>query len=155
MNYEKLMDFKPTVLNTFINSKGQSIDLVEHPIKGVSYPVIAVFHPLKEAITTDFYKTGDIMADHRDHEVVFDDTRYPRLCEVTNKGISKGWIVNEGDLYIGDEHNALKHAKANGFESLQEAYDEDFMYFTEWEDIDSEIEEQGYYYTSKGRKIEI
>lgn len=59
LNYEKLIDLKPTVYNTIINQLGQEIELVEHPIQGDEYPVIAIYHKEKLAVCTDFYDTMD------------------------------------------------------------------------------------------------
>lgn len=64
MNYEKLMADKPTVLATFKNRIGQSFDLVEHPLKGDSYPVIVVSHEHKIAHTSDFWEVQDELDYH-------------------------------------------------------------------------------------------
>lgn len=59
LNYNKLTDLKPTVYDTLINQRGQSIELVEHPTRGDEYPIIAIYHKEKIAVTTDFYDTED------------------------------------------------------------------------------------------------
>ena len=44
MNYEKLMSYNPSEYGSMVNSLGQKIIFVEHPIRGDEYPVIAVCH---------------------------------------------------------------------------------------------------------------
>lgn len=79
-NYEKLMSQKPTVYETFKNSLGQEIDLVEHPTKGDESFVICVNHKLKLAEDSTFFETDDMTAEHGEYEPSFKD----------------------GKLYIGD-----------------------------------------------------
>lgn len=73
MNYEKLIKHKPTVYDTLVNSKGQTIELVEHPINGDESDVIAICHNLKAADYTGFFDTEDMMADHQEYEPWFDE----------------------------------------------------------------------------------
>lgn len=73
LNYTKLMALQPTVYETFTNSIGQVIKLVEHPIKGDSVPVIVVCEELQLAAYSDFYETGDIDEIGGDYEVGFLD----------------------------------------------------------------------------------
>lgn len=155
MNYEKLMAHNPCVYTTFVNSKKQEIELVEHPLKGDEYPVIAVCHKLKKAVTTDFWDTEDITAEHGEYEIVFDDTTYVRKCSVSGRGMNKGYVVNEGNKYISSEKDALKWCRDNGYPSLDEAYKKEVIYYTEWEDLEEEINKQGYYYTADGVEIQV
>jgi len=80
INYNKLMHHNPCVYETIKNSKGQSIDLVEHPLRGGETDVIAVCHELKLADYTGFFDTDDMLAEHKEYEPSFVD----------------------GDLYIGE-----------------------------------------------------
>jgi len=59
LNYQRLMTLKPTLYDTIVNQLGQRIDLYEHPTKGDSYPVIAVYDEEKLAVCTDFWDTED------------------------------------------------------------------------------------------------
>lgn len=59
LNYEKLMALKPTIYDTIVNQLGQKIELVEHPIKGDEFPVIAIYHEEKIAVNTEFWDCGD------------------------------------------------------------------------------------------------
>ena len=69
INYSKLVALKPTVYDTLVNSSGQTIELVEHPLKGDECQVIAVCHELKLAAYTDFFDTDDLLTE--DYEPVF------------------------------------------------------------------------------------
>lgn len=70
LNYQRLMALKPTVYTTFINSVGQSIELVEHPSKGEEYPVIIVYHAEKLAVCSHFWDTKD-MTSNSDYEPIY------------------------------------------------------------------------------------
>lgn len=73
LNYSKLIENNPTVYTTLINSEGQTIDLVEHPLKGDEAQVIAVCHELQLASYTGFYDTEDMLQDHKEYEPSFTD----------------------------------------------------------------------------------
>ena len=59
----------------------------------------------------------------------------PRYCSITNQPMFEGWCVQDGESYIKHEHNAIKCAKAAGYADLEEAHEDDFMYYTDWVDI--------------------
>lgn len=71
LNYEKLMSHNPTVYTQFVNSIGQLIKLIEHPLKGDEAQVIAVCDELQLAAYTTFYDTDDMLADHKEYEPSF------------------------------------------------------------------------------------
>ena len=75
MNYQKLIDLNPFSYGTMVNSMGQTIEFMEHPLKGQDVPVIAVYHELQLASSTDFYETDDMTADHREYEPLFIDNK--------------------------------------------------------------------------------
>ena len=50
--------------------------------------------------------------------------------------MNDGWVFGDGQEYAATEEAALKIAKEWGFFDLQEAYDNDSAYWTEWEDED-------------------
>jgi hypothetical protein len=83
MNYEKLMQRKPTEYGKMINSKGQEIVFYEHPLKGDEHPVIVVCHELRLAASSDFWETDDMEAEHGEYEPSFEN----------------------GELYIGEFQN--------------------------------------------------
>ena len=67
---------------------------------------------------------------------------YARKCSITGKGMNEGWIILDGEMYIADEENALEQVKKVGYDSLEEAFDDEYCYWTEWDadDIDDEEE---------------
>jgi hypothetical protein len=73
MNYKKLTALNPTKYGSMINSLGQEIIFVEHPLKGDEYPVIAICHELQLAGVTDFFELDDMMADHGEYEPWFNE----------------------------------------------------------------------------------
>jgi len=76
LNYEKLMAENPTEYGRMVNSYGQEIVFVEHPIHGDESPVIAVCHELKLASSTDFFELDDMMADHKEYEPNFEGGKF-------------------------------------------------------------------------------
>lgn len=65
---------------------------------------------------------------------------YARKCDITGQGMNEGWCFGDGEQYAATEDAALKIAKSLGYESLQEAYEDDVCYYTEWEDDDHQYE---------------
>lgn len=76
LNYQKLIDNNPTVYDEFINSFGQKITFVEHPLKGDEVQVICICHELKLASYSDFFETDDMLAEHREYEPIFLDGKF-------------------------------------------------------------------------------
>lgn len=70
LNYQKLMALNPTIYSTITNVIGQTMDFVEHPLKGDEYPVIIVYHAEKLAVCSEFYDTDDMEA-QGDYEPVY------------------------------------------------------------------------------------
>lgn len=76
-------------------------------------------------------------------------TKFYRKCDATGEGMNEGWVVGDGDLYFKYERDAMQWCKDNGYNGIQSAFDEDVMYWTEWEDendyqyilIDGELHE--------------
>jgi hypothetical protein len=56
-----------------VNSKGQTIRLVEDPLLGDNAPVIAICEELSLASKTDFYDVDDMIASHGEYEPYFDE----------------------------------------------------------------------------------
>ena len=73
INFEKLMSHNPTEYDRMVNSKGQEIIFLEHPIMGDEAPVICACMELKKAAYSGFFETDDMMADHLEYEPWFDD----------------------------------------------------------------------------------
>ena len=56
---------------------------------------------------------------------------FVRKCDVTGVGMNKGWLFND-EYYVANESDALEYCIKNGYSSIEEAYEDDFGYYTEW-----------------------
>jgi hypothetical protein len=80
------------------------------------------------------------------------DEKFARKCSITGKGINQGFVVGDGDMYFGEEADLLEHLKTLEWENLDgvkssdiaesELMDyfsnEEYFYWTEWEEIDED-----------------
>ena len=63
--------------------------------------------------------------------------KYARQCDVTGEGMNKGFCIGDGAMYIKSEKHMIEHiTNDTEYDSLEEAYDDDYYYYTEWEDED-------------------
>ena len=76
LNYSKLMSHKPTSYGTFVNSLGQTIDFLEHPLQGDTSEVICACHELQLASYSSFFETDDMIADHKEYEPSFQNGNF-------------------------------------------------------------------------------
>ena len=60
--------------------------------------------------------------------------KFARQCDLTNELMNEGWVIGDGDMYIKYEADAINAAIEMGYKSIDDAYKEDAMYYTEWED---------------------
>lgn len=60
------------------------------------------------------------------------DNEY-RFCSVTDELMTAGWVLNNGEKYYLRHCDVMKAIKELGYNSLQEAYDDGVIYYTEWE----------------------
>ncbi len=68
-------------------------------------------------------------------------TLYARICTATGEGMNEGWLFDADLKYFKYEADARAYALELGYKSLDDAYEHDAMYYTEWE-----IENEMYYY---------
>jgi hypothetical protein len=68
--------------------------------------------------------------------------KFARICTATGEGMNEGWVFGDGDAYFKYEADALAHAKDCCYETLQEAYDDEAGYWTEWEEREEEEEQE-------------
>lgn len=61
--------------------------------------------------------------------------RAPRYCSLTHQPMFEGWCVADGAMYIKCMDDANAHAVDAGYANLEEAYEDDYMYFTDWLEI--------------------
>ena len=47
----------------------------------------------------------------------------------------EGWCIGDGAMYIKHMNDANAHAVGAGYANLEEAYEDDYMYFTDWFEI--------------------
>lgn len=67
--------------------------------------------------------------------------RFPRVCSITGEGMWEGYCFRNGEEYAIDKESAMIIVKRDGYESLDESYEDENHYYTEWEDLD----EDGWY----------
>ena len=90
--------------------------------------------------------------------------KYARRCDATGRGINEGYVIGDGELYFADKEHLLEHLRTldwedcNGNKStdcvtddalLKYFYNEDYYYYTEWEEIDDDV-----YYDENGNEYE-
>ena len=79
---------------------------------------------LKGFILEGFSASIETEEDNEDLEV--------RICSVTGEEMSSGWCANDGMEYFKYEKDAVQWCISNGYKNMQEAYDDDAIYWTEW-----------------------
>lgn len=58
-----------------------------------------------------------------------------RICSVTGEKMNKGYCILDGEMYIKNDSIMLKHIiDETDYNSFQEAYDDEYYYYTEWEE---------------------
>ena len=63
---------------------------------------------------------------------------FARICSYTNEPMNEGWVVNDGEEYIKHEDIAIKAVNDMGYKSINEAYKDNAIYWTEWEQGDTD-----------------
>ena len=60
----------------------------------------------------------------------------PRYDSVTREPMWEGWYFDGlSGSYVKHEHMAIAICKANGYEGLDDAFEDEFVYWTDWNDI--------------------
>ena len=59
--------------------------------------------------------------------------KFARTCTATGNGMNSGYVINDGEEHYSTEELALSRVKELGYESLEDAFDDDACYWTEWE----------------------
>lgn len=60
-----------------------------------------------------------------------DDTK---VCSITGETMTEGWVANDGEMYFKYEPDAIAWCLENGYDSIEDAYECEAIYWTEWED---------------------
>ena len=91
--------------------------------------------------------------------------KFARKCDATGKGMNEGYVVGDGELYFGNEEDLLYHLReldwedCNGLKSkdlevdqlLEYFYNENYYYYTEWDEFDIDDE----YYDADGNEYTL
>ena len=82
---------------------------------------------------------------------------FARVCDITKKGMNEGFCIGDGAMYIKDEVNMIKHLREVEKEGnpdydedvsegrltddylLNEYYNAEYYYFTDWYDVEDEM----------------
>jgi hypothetical protein len=59
--------------------------------------------------------------------------QFARQCDVTGEGMNEGFCFDDIH-YFKYEKDAAAHAKKQGYKNLQQAFDDEAYYYTEWYD---------------------
>jgi hypothetical protein len=61
-----------------------------------------------------------------------------RTCSITGNRFKAGFYFESLGIYVENEEHALFVAKANGFKNLDESYEMEFHYYSEWDEEEEE-----------------
>ena len=83
--------------------------------------------------------------------------KYARKCDATGRGMNEGFVVKDGELYFSEEQHLINWLRGRGGMEglsdkfiLNEAYEQEEYYYTEWEEIDDDV-----YYDEDGNEYEL
>lgn len=62
--------------------------------------------------------------------------KFARKCDGTGEGMNDGYVLFDGELHFKYEENVKRFLEMQGYGTIDEAYEEDILYWTEWEDED-------------------
>jgi hypothetical protein len=82
--------------------------------------------------------------------------KFARRCDANGRGMNEGYVVGEGELYFSEEKYLIDWLRSRGGMDnlsdefiLNEAYELDEYYYTEWDEIDDDV-----YYDAEGNEHE-
>lgn len=61
---------------------------------------------------------------------------YARQCSATREGMDEGWYAENDVLYFKYKEDVLKYVATLGYNSIDDAYDDELIYYTSWNDDD-------------------
>lgn len=86
-----------------------------------------------------------------------DMEKFARRCDATGRGMNEGYVVNDGELYFSNEEHLINWLRGRGGMEglsdefiLDEAYNNEEYYYTEWEELDDDI-----FYDKDGNEYEL
>lgn len=67
--------------------------------------------------------------------------KWARSCSITGQGMNQGWVGDDGCMYFKYEKDAYKWCVSRGYRDIDDAYADDVIYYTEWEDVEPDVED--------------
>lgn len=74
--------------------------------------------------------------------------KFARKCDITKEGMNEGWVWYDGGFYTKYKEDTIKELRKDNEEQnelsdedlLEWAFEEEILYWTEWEEDDFEYE---------------
>lgn len=73
--------------------------------------------------------------------------KFARVCSATGRGMNEGYCFGDGEEYFINENDAYDYALSIGYKGLQDAFDDDAYYYTEWN-----VEDDDVWYDAEGNE---
>lgn len=99
----------------------------------------------KDAEQTAFsIQQNSMLADLDNIRVQFMPIKWARKCSVTNQGMNEGWHIEYTGEYFKTAEDAEAACQKAGFDNLDIANEDEYIYWTEWmdESDDAYIEDE-------------
>ena len=65
--------------------------------------------------------------------------KFARKCDITNEGMNEGYCILDGLMYIKYDMDMLQHiTDETDYDTIEDAYEDDYYYHTEWEEIEDD-----------------
>ena len=76
----------------------------------------------------------DLKSNEADTWNRFDEDDGTKVCSITGETMTEGWVANDGEMYFKYEPDAIAWCLENGYDSIDDAFECEAIYWTEWED---------------------
>lgn len=71
-------------------------------------------------------------------EATIPTVKFARVCSITGEGMNEGYCILDGEMYIKDHMVMVQHITDDtDYADIDEAYEDDYFYYTEWEEDDN------------------
>lgn len=101
----------------------------------------------EEAKESDVYLdlAGEIAPNETLLREIEGNVKFARKCDITGQGMNEGYCIGDGEMYIRDEKDFVKHLRDEGWDKdndlsdeflVNESYEIEYHYYTEWDDED-------------------
>jgi hypothetical protein len=61
--------------------------------------------------------------------------KFAQRCNITGEGMNEGWVSENMWFFCKHESDAEKWAKDEGYASLEDAIDDEAIWWTEWDEL--------------------